>query len=78
MIQLHEGSLYWYCGLAIEKEGAIFSFRGGCQNVAQYFAQHKDESIDNGVYSLKLMFSGLGSLRKYTLLARLLYLATDK
>ena len=51
MINFHEGSLNWYCGLAIEKGGAIFGFRGGCYNVAQYFAQHKDESIENeGVF----------------------------
>ena len=48
MIYFHEGSLDWYFGLAIEKEVAIFGLRGGCHNVAQYFAQHKDQSIDNG------------------------------
>ena len=48
MIHFHEGSSDWYCGLAIEKEGVIFGFRSGCHNVAQYFAQHKDECIDNG------------------------------
>ena len=48
MIQFHEVSSDWYCGLAIEKEGAILGFCGRCHNVAQYFAQHKDESTDNG------------------------------
>ena len=51
MIQFHEDSSDWYCCLAIEKQGAIFVFRGGCHNVAQYFAQQKDESIENrGVF----------------------------
>ena len=62
--------------LPFQKQGFVFGFSGGGYDIAQYFAQDKDETVEHWGLIRNVRALGLGSLRKKIPMSRLRDLET--